>query len=80
MNPSLQLAAVHIGTKEFASPPIPVPDFRSSDWWENDGLVSTYSQKYPHTNGNHPVGGVFTKDTTGRDLRTGQMEILPMGT
>jgi triacylglycerol esterase/lipase EstA (alpha/beta hydrolase family) len=63
LNLALQLASVYMGTKEFAKPPIPVPGFRSSDWWENDGLVSTYSQKYPHTNGRHPVGGEFTKDT-----------------
>jgi len=72
MNPALQLASVYIGTKEFAQPPISVPDFRSSDWWENDGLVSTYSQKYPHTNGNHPVGGVFTKDTLTETFERGK--------
>jgi len=63
MNPALQLAAVYIGTKEFVRPPISVPGFQSSDWWENDGLVSTYSQMYPHTNGHHPVGGEFSDDT-----------------
>ena len=72
MNPALQLAAVHIGTKEFALPPIPVPDFRSSDWWENDGLVSTYSQKYPHTNGTHPVGDEFTDKTPTAHFKPGK--------
>ena len=72
MNPALPLAAVYMGTKEFAWPPIPVPEFRSSDWWENDGLVSTYSQKYPHTNGTHPVGGEFTDVTPTDQFEPGQ--------
>lgn len=59
MNPALAALATYIGHKEFANPPIPVADFKSADWWENDGVASTYSQKYPHISGNHPVGGEF---------------------
>ena len=36
------------------------------------GLVSTYSQKYPHTNGTHPVGDEFTKDTLVETFKRGK--------
>ncbi len=64
MNPGLLVPATYIGHKKFADSPLPasVP-FSNSDWWENDGLVSSFSQKYPHTNGDHPVGGKFTDAT-----------------
>ncbi len=64
MNPGLLAPATYIGHKEFQCSPLPeaVP-FKSSDWWENDGLVSSFSQKYPHTNGAHPVGGRFSDRT-----------------
>jgi|APFre7841882630_1041343.scaffolds.fasta_scaffold05173_1 triacylglycerol esterase/lipase EstA (alpha/beta hydrolase family) len=64
MNPALLSSSTYIGGKEFERPPIPAPGFESSDWWENDGLVSTYSQQYPRISGDHPVGGEFTNDTS----------------
>ena len=63
MNPALQPLAGYIGTKQFATPPIPLADFDSANWWENDGLVPIYSQLYPHTGGHHPVGGKITAET-----------------
>ena len=63
MNPALAATATWIGHKKFDRPPIPVEDFDSSDWWENDGLVSTWSQIYPRTAGDHPVGVEFDHDT-----------------
>lgn len=63
MNPALLAPATYIGSKAFALPPIPVASFRSEDWWENDGLVPAFSQIYPHTNGDHPVGGTFDATT-----------------
>ncbi len=59
MNPALLGLSTYIGRKEFAYPPIPLTNFRSADWWENDGMAPTYSQRYPFTNGSHPVGGEF---------------------
>ena len=64
--------ALYIGHKKFERPPIPVDDFNASDWWENDGLVSTYSQMYPRTNGNHPVGGEMNAMTPVELLRPGR--------
>ncbi len=64
MNPALLATSTYIGQKEFAAPPTPDPHFESSDWWENDGLVPTYSQHYPHTNGNHQVGIEFFPETS----------------
>ena len=55
MNPVLIPTTHYIGSKVF-DPPF-YPGFNSSDWWANDGLVSTYSQMYPHISGSHPVGG-----------------------
>lgn len=72
MNLALLISSVYIGTKEFARPPIPVRDFQSSDWWENDGLVSTYSQMYPRTNGVHSVGGEFTDTTPTNQFEPGK--------
>ncbi|MCL4813073.1 MAG: hypothetical protein KJ061_11330 [Vicinamibacteraceae bacterium] len=63
MNPAMLPHATYIGGKEFARPPIPVRGFRSADWWENDGCVPAYSQKYPHTAGTHPVGLEFDAQT-----------------
>lgn len=56
MNPAMAATATWIGQKEFANPPIELPHFDSSDWWENDGLVPTWSQMYPRTAGDHPLG------------------------
>jgi triacylglycerol lipase len=72
MNPGLLPLSIYIGQKEFDRPPIPVSDFKSSDWWENDGAVSSFSQKYPHTNGNHPVGGEFNDNTTSNNFERGK--------
>ncbi len=72
MNPAMLATATYIGHKTFESPPIPVADFESSDWWENDGLVSTCSQKYPHTNGTHAVGAEFTFETPTSEFVPGQ--------
>ncbi|MCA9950221.1 MAG: hypothetical protein KDE48_11290 [Anaerolineales bacterium] len=63
MNPAMLATSTYIGQKVFTQPPIPVAKFNSADWWENDGLVPTYSQGNPHTNGNHPVGSEFSSET-----------------
>jgi triacylglycerol esterase/lipase EstA (alpha/beta hydrolase family) len=62
MNLAMRPFSNYIGDKVFTEPPIPIPNFQSSDWWENDGLVPTYSQIYPHINGRHPVGGEFSSE------------------
>lgn len=72
MNPAMLSLATYIGHKEFVKPPIPVPDFNSSDWWENDGAVPTHSQKYPHISGSHPVGGEFDDHTPLTSFQPGQ--------
>jgi triacylglycerol esterase/lipase EstA (alpha/beta hydrolase family) len=72
MNPAMLPFATYIGQKEFAHSPIPVPAFRSSDWWENDGAVSTHSQKYPHVSGEHPVGGEFGAGARAARFKKGQ--------
>ncbi|NTU78403.1 MAG: hypothetical protein HGA45_03210 [Chloroflexales bacterium] len=71
MNPALVATSTYIGQKTFARPPIPVADFCSADWWENDGLVPSYAQLYPHTNGSHPVGGEFDARTPPSSFQTG---------
>jgi len=63
MNPALLPHAAYIGRKQFERKPIPLRGFRDGDWWENDGAVSTYSQKYPHISGQHPVGIEFDART-----------------
>lgn len=63
MNPALLALSTYIGRKEFAHSPIPMANFHSADWWENDGMVPTYAQQYPRTNGIHPVGGEFDLTT-----------------
>jgi triacylglycerol esterase/lipase EstA (alpha/beta hydrolase family) len=72
MNPALLAHAIYIGQKEFDRPPLPVTAFNAADWWENDGAVSTHSQKYPHISGDHPVGGEFTAATGAGRLRRGR--------
>lgn len=57
MNPFLIPPSVYIGKTEFR-PPL-YQGFTSSEWWENDGLVSTYSQSHPRIAGTHPVHGVL---------------------
>ena len=60
MNPILIPSALWMGHKEFD---VEFYDgFNSSDWWHNDGAVSTYSQQSPRIGGHHPVGG--SMDTT----------------
>ncbi len=72
MNLGMIPASTYIGQKVFYTPPIPTPGFSSADWWENDGLVPTYSQLYPHTNGSHPVGGEFDATTPPEHFRPGR--------
>jgi triacylglycerol lipase len=59
MNPALYATATYIGrAKEFSEPPIPgwgSGDLVIGKWVENDGLVSSISQRYPFTAGSHPV-------------------------
>lgn len=68
MNPLLKRSAKYQGaTVDFESPPIPgwgSGDLRIERWRENDGAVSTISQRYPFTAGDHPVGGegLFTRE------------------
>ena len=64
MNPAMLALATYIGHKRFRHPPIVVDDFDSSTWWENDGAVSTYSQRYPHSSGDHALGREFGEDAT----------------
>lgn len=61
MNPFLIPTSLYIGRTHFTTPFY--PDFRSEDWWPNDGLVSVYSQMYPRTAGTHRVGGPIEANT-----------------
>lgn len=60
MMPEMSATSTYIGSKVFRTPPIPLDGFDSADWWENDGLVPTWSQLFPRTSGNHAVAGEFT--------------------
>ena len=71
MNPGMMATSTWIGHAEFEQPPIPIQDFNSSDWWENDGLVPTYSQKYPRTAGDHPSGAEIDAQTSIDELAAG---------
>ena len=64
MNPALLGLSAYIGQKDFNRPPIPSDVFKASDWWENDGAVSTYSQLYPRISGDHPVGRSLDAETS----------------
>lgn len=59
MNPALLISSTYIGrAREFEQPPIPgwgKEDLVIEKWVENDGLVSSISQRYPFTAGDHPV-------------------------
>jgi triacylglycerol lipase len=55
MNPFLIPTSIWVGHKRFARSFY--EGFRSEDWWESDGLVSTFSQAYPRTAGVHRLGG-----------------------
>jgi triacylglycerol esterase/lipase EstA (alpha/beta hydrolase family) len=72
MNPALLPHATYIGRKRFNKAPIPTPGFKDADWWENDGAVSTRSQKYPHISGQHPVGIEFDGETPASRLAKGR--------
>lgn len=72
MGPALFPLATYIGQREFAAPPIPTSSFKASDWWENDGMVSTYSQLYPRISGNHPVGGEMHHTTPSAEIQPGK--------
>jgi triacylglycerol lipase len=56
MNPFLIPTARYIGRKRFRLPFY--PQFRSEEWWHNDGLVSVHSQEFPRTAGSHPATAV----------------------
>ena len=72
MNPAMLPLSAYIGQKEFDRSPIPVENFNSADWWENDGAVPSYSQRYPHISGNHPVGDEFNPDTPNGTFQKGK--------
>ena len=64
MNPLLVPFALYQGVGDpFGNPLVkPIPDWGAGDltidkWRENDGAVSSISQRFPFTAGNHPVGG-----------------------
>ncbi len=61
MNPLLGASAFYQGvTVDFEQPPIPgwgSGDLAIAKWRENDGAVSSISQRYPFTAGSHAVGG-----------------------
>ncbi len=61
MHPALMVAALYQGRMvRFDSPPVAqwgYGDLHPSKWRENDGAVSSISQRYPFTAGAHPVGG-----------------------
>ena len=64
MNRLLQPFAFYQGAVDpFGNPLVkPIPDWGAGDltidkWRENDGAVSSISQRFPFTAGNHPVGG-----------------------
>lgn len=68
MNPSLAATAAYQGVVvDFDHPPIPSwgsGDLVIEKWRENDGGVSSISQRYPFTGKEHPVGGegIFTRN------------------
>lgn len=72
MNPLLGASAFYQGvTVDFDQPPIPgwgSGDLTIEKWKENDGAVSSVSQRYPFTAGSHPVGGegIFGRETVER--------------
>lgn len=65
LSPPLQIPSYYQGVADpFANPRVtPIPPWRSREefmidnWHENDGAVSTISQRYPFSAGNHAVGG-----------------------
>ena len=62
MNPFMIPSSLYVGRKRFDQPFY--PGFDSSDWWENDGIVSSYSQLYPRIAGQHQLGGEIGDRTT----------------
>ncbi|MFL7839149.1 MAG: esterase/lipase family protein [Candidatus Promineifilaceae bacterium] len=72
MNAALQPVAWNMGRMTFNKSPIPDKNFKSSDWWPNDGLVPTYSQTHPRYGRSHPSGGVITAKTAGSEFSPGQ--------
>lgn len=60
LNPILLPSAIAQGLVNFRDKPIPnwgAGDLNIRAWKENDGAVSSISQRYPFTAGNHSVGG-----------------------
>jgi triacylglycerol lipase len=71
MNPLMLASAIYQGVGDpFGNPPItPIPPWGAGDlmidkWRENDGAVSSISQRFPFSAGAHPVGGegIFTRE------------------
>ena len=67
MNPVLMASALYQGHVINFEDNEPIPNWGAGDldiskWRENDGAVSSISQRYPFTAGNHPVGheGIFS--------------------
>lgn len=71
----MHFTSEYIGRKTFDTPPIPVAGFDAAQWWENDGLVPTHSQTFPHTAGDHPVGIEFDATTPGSALAPGKWHV-----
>lgn len=76
MNSLLKPSAIYQGQAiEFETNPIPnwgLGDLHIDKWRENDGAVSSISQRYPFTSGNHPVGGEGIFNKTNDQLETGK--------
>jgi triacylglycerol lipase len=79
MIPLLQPFALYQGLNDpFGEPPIkPIPDWGAGDltidkWHENDGAVSSISQRFPFTAGNHPVGGEGIFDRPAETIESGK--------
>jgi triacylglycerol esterase/lipase EstA (alpha/beta hydrolase family) len=72
MHSVLKPSAWYMGRFEAGKASMLPGSFKSSDWWENDGLVPTYSQIYPHSSGQHDVGKVITAGVAGSELLPGR--------
>ncbi|MFN2141522.1 MAG: hypothetical protein ACK2U5_13625 [Candidatus Promineifilaceae bacterium] len=72
MHSVLKPSAWYMGRFEAGKASMLPGSFKSSDWWENDGLVPTYSQIYPHSSGRHDVGKVITAGVAGSELLPGR--------
>jgi len=71
MNLALQPIAWSMGRMVFKTPPIPASNFKSSDWWRNDGLVPAFSQRFPMYGRLHPLGNIITNSTKSSEFLAG---------